>query len=462
MGNHQSAPNTVPLDRTQISLIQLTWPILVENLLRISLASVDVFMLSFYSGKAVAAVGLINQFVFFLQLLYLMVANGAGILISQHLGARQEKEAGLISLGSISLSIAFAAVLSVAMFFSADAILRLYKLDNEVHHFAWQFLAIYSLGSIFTALSMVQGAILRMHGHTREPMVVSIIANIINVVGNYLFIFGPFGIPVLGVVGVALSTVFSQAVSCIILSFRIRARRDIGLPFRQIFSVPRRVYGKILSVGIPTAGENLSYNIGQIVIMRIIAGLGTDALTATAYALALLRFVFMTSVSIGTATQIKVGYLVGAGLFDRAYKKVFRYFGTGFILSILFMAALFIAQKPVLHLFTQNTAILQMIAAIFVVSIALEPGRNFNVIIIPALKGAGDVRFPVYMGMVFMWGIGVFFSYLFGSVFGLGLTGVWVALTLDEWIRGIVMLFRWRSNRWRTKALVSPSTVTDS
>ena len=109
------AEATPPIDRTKIRLLHLTWPIFVENVLRISLASVDVFMLSFYSEKAVAAVGLINQFVFFMQLLYLMVAVGASILISQNLGARREKEAGQIALGSISLGIMFAALLSVTM-----------------------------------------------------------------------------------------------------------------------------------------------------------------------------------------------------------------------------------------------------------------------------------------------------------------------------------------------------------
>jgi putative MATE family efflux protein len=442
-------------DRTRIPLFQLTWPILIENLLRISLSSVDVLMLSFYSDKAVAAVGLINQFVFFIQLLYIIVATGASILISQYLGACQARSADRIALGSITLVLAFALVLSLAIFFSADAVIALYHLDPEVHRFAWEFMAVYSLGSVFTALSIVQSSILRAHGHTRAPMVISIIANIINVIGNYLFIFGPFGIPVLGVVGVALSTVFSQAVSCVILAFRTRIYHDINLPLKKLFSVSRATYRQILNVGVPTVGENLSYNIGQIIIMRIIAGIGTDALTATAYSLTLLRFVFMASISIGMGTQIKVGYLVGAGLFEAAYRKVYRYFSAGMVLSIVLMSLLFLVQAPILQFFTKDATVLRLIAAVFIVSLLLEPGRNFNVIIIPALKGAGDVRFPVVIGILFMWGIGVLFSYVFGHTFGWGLTGVWIALTCDEWIRGCIMLFRWRSGRWRNKRLIA-------
>jgi putative MATE family efflux protein len=440
---------------TEIPLFRLSWPIWVENILRVTLSSVDVLMLSFYSQKAVAAMGIILQFVFFIQLLYLMVATGASILISQNLGAGRPKVAGQTALGSIVLATAFSAVLSIVMFLTADRSIGMYKLDPEVHRFAWQFLAVYSLGSVFVALAMVQSAILRAHGHSREPMAVNVIGNLINVFGNYLFIFGPFGIPVLGVFGVALATVFSQAVACAIMAQRIRKFRDIELPLRSIFKVPTAVYRDILKVGVPTAGENLSYTIGQLLIMKIIAGFGTSALTATSYALTILRYVFITSVSIGMGTQIKIGYLVGAGMFDMAYRKVYRYFFTGFALSIGLVSLLFMAQTPVLHLFTNDATVLRLIAAVFVVSLVLEPGRNFNVIIIPALKGSGDVRFPVYMGMLFMWGIGVVFSYVFGQVCGWGLVGVWIALTCDEWIRGTVMLLRWRSGAWRNKRLVA-------
>ncbi|HEX7511216.1 MAG TPA: MATE family efflux transporter, partial [Chitinivibrionales bacterium] len=355
------------------------------------------------------------------------------------------------------LAVIFAIVLSIVMSISANKIVGLYKLDAQVHRFAWQFLFIYSLGSITTSLGMVQSAILRAHGHSREPMVVNIVANIINVFGNYLFIFGPLGIPKLGVVGVAMSTVFSQAIACLVLAMRIRAHHDIELPLRDITRVPRRVYKQILAVGVPTAGENLSYTIGQILIMRIISSMGTEAMTAFVYAMTILRYVFMVSVSIGNGTQIKVGYWVGAGMHDTAYKKVLKYFSMGFCISVLLVAIVFAAQKPLLNILTHNPNIVQLLAGVFVISLILEPGRNFNVIIIPGLKGAGDVRYPVYMGMLLMWGIGVVLSYVLGIGLHWGLVGVWIGLTCDEWRRGVIMLFRWKSGRWRSKALVSAS-----
>ncbi len=450
--------NRTQFDRTSMSLVKLTWPIFIENLLRVSLSSVDVFMLSFYNEKAVAAVGLVGQLVFFVQLLYFMVAIGSSILIAQNLGAHKTRHAGQIALGSIALASCFAVGLSVIMCLCADPVLRCYKLDPQVHTYAWQFLFIYSAGSLFTALCIVQGVILRSHGHTREPMVVNALANVINVIGNALFIFGPFGIPKLGVVGVALSTVLSQVFVCIALAFRLRSHHDIELPLREIRRVPFTVYRQILSVGVPTVGENLSYTIGQIIILRMVSSMGTDALAAFVYSMTILRFVHTTSISIGNGTQIKVGYYVGAGRPDDAYHRVYRYFLTGFFLSLLLVVLVNIFQGPLMALLTKNPAVIRLAAGIFLVSLALEPGRNFNVIIIPALKGAGDVRFPVYMGMIFMWGIGVLFAYVFGIALGWGLPGVWIALAGDEWVRGTIMLFRWKNGRWRDKALVQPAT----
>ncbi|MBN1601914.1 MAG: MATE family efflux transporter [Chitinispirillaceae bacterium] len=453
--------NTSPATtaKHELSIFKLTWPIWIENMLRVALSSADVFMLSFYSEKAVAAVGLINQFVFFIQILFLMIVFGSSILISQHLGARKKEEAAVFALGSISLCVIFAIVLTAVVCSQAGNILHFYTLEADVHRYAFQFLTIYSAGSVFTALSMILGTILRAHGYSKVPMIISVIANILNVTGNYCALFSPFGLPVTGVVGVAVSTVFSQFASFVILAVIVWKHHDIHIPFRKVFSIPWTVYKKILSIGVPTAGENLSYNIGQIVIMKIIASLGTDAMTASVYTLTILRFVFISSISIGNGTQIKVGHLVGAKKYNEAHRKVFRYFYVGALISLVLVVAVFFAREPIIHIFTKNDSVFQLISTLLLIAMIHEPGRNFNIIIIPALKGAGDIKFPVLAGMIFMWGIGVLFSWILGIKFGLGLAGIWIALTSDEWIRGLVMYGRWKNGKWRSKSLVTEVSV---
>jgi putative MATE family efflux protein len=441
-------------ERANMPLAALAIPMYLENLLRTALSSVDVFMVATYSEKAVAAVGLINQFSFFLILLYLMVGSGASTLIAQYLGAHKTREAGDAGIASFVLGTGFAIVLSLGTVFGAHGILGLYTLEPEVYTFAWQYLVIYGAGSVFVAFNIVQGTILRAFGHPRDTMWANMIANVCNVIGNAIALYGPFGLPVTGVVGVAVSTVVSQIIACVILAVMIKIRRDIVLPWKDLFRIPAPMYKKLLYIGVPTAGENVAYSLMQIVIMGFIAKVGTAAMNAHVYTYTILRFVFMPAISIGSAGQIKVGYLVGARRFDSAEKKVWGYFLLAAAISMGLMTILWFIRYPVIRFFTKDMAVIAMVSTLFLISFLRESGRISNIIIIPALKGSGDVIFPVVCGMIFMWLVGVGGAWLLGLHWGLGLAGIWIAIAADEWLRGIVIAIRWKSGAWKSKSLV--------
>lgn len=438
-------------------ILQLVGPILIENFLRISLMSVDVFMLSRYSSKAAAAVGLINQFAFFIQLLYQVVALGASIVIAQSLGAGKRADAGRTGVAGMALVTAFALALSLVSVVEAEPVLRLYSLEPEVYSYAWQFLVIYGGGSFFMALNIVQGAVLRSYGYARDPMYVNIGANAFNILGNALVLFGPFGFPVLGAAGVASATVISQALACLVLAIRMGKRPDIGLPYRDIARMPRGTYKRILAVGAPTAGENLAYNVGQIVIMGFVALMGTDSMTAFVYDVTLIRFIFISGVSIGSGALIRTGFLVGAGRQDQAQGEVFRYYAAGASIALVLACVFNLLKGPLIAVFEPNAGTSELIASVLLLAILYEPGRCFNTIIVPSLKGAGDVKFPMLAGMAVMWGVGVAGAYLLGIVLRMGLVGVLLAMAADEWTRGLIMTWRWKSGAWKAKALVASS-----
>jgi len=441
-------------DRTRVPLLKLAWPIFVENLLRTSLMSVDTFMLSRYSQKAVAAMSLVNQFAFFIQLLYMMAAIGASIVISQSLGAGNRRQAGLAGVGSLALIVGLSVLVSAGVALAARPILGLYQLDPEVDLYGRQFLTIYGGLSFFMAFNIGQASILRAWGHARDPMLVNITALILTVTGNAFCLFGLFGFPVLGVAGVAGSTVASQAVACGLYALILRRRREIELPYREVRRIPASVYRSVIAVGVPTAGENVSYNVSQIVILSMVARMGTESLAAYGILISVLRYVFMPGVSIGSAGQIKVGYFVGAGRPDEAKGRVYRYFATGFLISLVAVLGIYAARRPIIGLFSSSESLVTLAATVLLVAVVHEPARNFNTIINPALKGSGDVRFPVALAIVGTWCVGTFGAWLLGIRLGLGLKGAWIAMCADEWCRGIVMTLRWRSGAWKGKALV--------
>ncbi|RFA36252.1 hypothetical protein CAI16_05540 [Virgibacillus dokdonensis] len=263
----------------RFTLFGLTWPIFIEIFLHMLMGNADTLMLSQYSDKAVAAVGVSNQVLSVVIVMFGFVAQGAAILISQNLGARNNQQAGEISVLSINLNLLFSLFLSVVLFFGAQYILHFMDLPQEIMSEASGYMQIVG-GLIFIqALIMTLGAILRSYGYTKDTMNVTIGMNILNVIGNYFVIFGSFGFPVLGVEGVAYSTAISRFLGVIVLFYLFLKRNQGEIQVAYFFRFPKSYVKRLLQIGIPSAGEQISYNASQMVITYFVAQLGTPNCT---------------------------------------------------------------------------------------------------------------------------------------------------------------------------------------
>ncbi|EOB3569039.1 MATE family efflux transporter [Vibrio vulnificus] len=431
----------------RMSIVTLAWPILVEILLRTALGTSDVFMLSGYSDKAVSAVGVITQLTFFLIIVSTFVSSGTGILIAQYNGAGRDQDATHVGVASIALSSVIGVILSVLAVLGATHLLPYYGLEAQVEQYAQEYLLISGAMTFNVTIGIVFTTILRSHGYSRSPMTVNLISGVLNIIGNYIALYQPFGLPVYGVQGVAIATVASQVIGTTILGVLLW-RSSIDLPMRSLTQVPSAVYKKILKIGGMNAGEVLSYNMAQITIVYFVVQMGTSSLAAFTYAQNIARFSFAFALAIGQATQIQTGYYIGKGWIENITKRVQIYFLVGFASSVTVASTIYFMRDAILTLFTQQPEILMLAGSLVMGSIVLEAGRVFNLIFISALKGAGDIKFPVQMGILSMWGLGVVFSYLLGIHWGYGVFGAWMAIALDEWFRGLIMVRRWRSQVW--------------
>ncbi|MCK6262472.1 MATE family efflux transporter [Vibrio sp. ZSDE26] len=431
----------------RMSIIALTWPIFIEILLRTALNTSDVFMLSGYSDKAVSAVGVIGQISFFLIIVSTMISSGTGILIAQYNGSSRTQDSSYVGVASILLSVILGIALSIMAVLGAHYFLPLYGLEAQVEQYGYEYLVISGAMTFNLTIGIVLATILRSHGYSRSPMVINMIAGVINVIGNYIALYQPFGLPVYGVEGVAVATVISQVIATIMMWLTLK-KTDIELPFTQFRTIPKDIYRKILTIGGMNAGEVLSYNMAQMAIVYFIVQMGTSSLAAFTYAQNIARLAFAFSLALGQATQIQTGYYIGKGWTDEILLRVQKYFVAGFLTSVLLMIAIYFVRFELINLFTQQPEIVVLTASLLAGSILLEAGRVFNLIFISALKAAGDIKFPVQMGILSMWGIGVGMSYLFGVHWGYGVLGAWMAIALDEWFRGVIMARRWRRKEW--------------
>lgn len=435
-------------EKSHPSLFALTWPIFIEISLYMLMGSADTLMLSQYSDNSVAAVGVSNQLLNLLIVMFSFITTGTTIVIAQLLGASRKQEATQVAYVSLGTNFLISFVISLLMFVLAVPILHMMGLSSELMPDATVFLQIVGLLSFIQALIMTYSAILKSYGFTRDTMYVTIGMNLLNVAGNYLVIFGPFGFPVLGVMGVALSTSFARLIGLTAMILIVQHRIGLRFSFKRMFYIQRTHLKKLLKIGIPSAGEQLSYNGSQMIITLFITFMGTQALAAKVYTQNLMMFIMLFGAAISQGTQILIGRLIGAKEFDAAYRRCMKSLYWAIAISLLSSTALSLSSTHLLTFFTSNSEIIQIASLLLILTIILEPGRSFNMVIINSLRAAGDAKFPVYMAMISMWGIGLPIAYLLGIQLEMGLIGVWISFIVDEWVRGIFMYRRWRSRVW--------------
>jgi Na+-driven multidrug efflux pump len=182
--------------------------------------------------------------------------------------------------------------------------------------------------------------------------------------------------------------------------------------------------------------------------------IGTEALTAKVYTQNVMMFIMLFSVAISQGTQILIGHMIGAKNYENAYKRCIKSLRIAIVISTGAAIIVSFFSHEILSIFTTNPDILKVGGTLIFLTILLEPGRAINLVVINSLRATGDVKFPVYMGILSMWGVSVTISYVLGIHLGLGLVGIWISFIADEWLRGIIMLFRWRSRAWINKTFI--------
>lgn len=437
----------------RLGLFTLPWPIFVEQLLRLMLGYVSVFMLGHYSDEAVAATGVANQILAISVIFYGFLTVGVQIVVAQLLGAGRFRRVERVITNGLVVAFQIGVAMSLVFVIFGDAFLRLLGLSDALVAVGSPFIRIIGGISVIIALYSSILPILRTHGFVRQAMLVPITVSVINVAFNYLFLYGKLSFLGLGVTGVGIAVCLANAVGMMMSVWMLR--KYIGYVFRweKLKHCSRKMLGAILRYGLPSAGENLSYAGSQLVVTAIIAYLGTEALTTKVYASTISQFVALFAISIGQASQIIIGRAVGAREIDAAYLQGVKSWRLGLLVALAISVVIYLFAEPIMQLFTSNQQIIALTKRLFLFSILLELGRATNIIVISSLNATGDVRFPFICGIIVMWIVSLPFSWLLGLHLGLGLVGVWLAYIIDEGLRAMLMFRRWRSRVWTTKSV---------
>ena len=439
----------------QLKLFNLAWPIFIETALFMLLGFVDVFVLSRYDDLAASAVGTANQAVSIVTIVFTVISGASAVLISQYLGAEKRENASRIAALSLTINFIFGIVISLGLVLFNRQILSFIGAKGQLLELSGQYLSIVGGFIFLQAVLSNASVIIRNHGLTKITMYVTVGMNIVNTGLDVLFVLGLLGFPKLGVTGVAIATTFSRIAGMIVLGIILFTKVEKPSIFKLLKPFPKDDLKDIFKIGIPSALETFLYNLSQLVITSLVLNFLTEAeLITKTYVQNITMFFYLFAVAIAQASQIITGHLVGAKKTDEAYRRGFRSYSFALAIAAGICVIGVILRSQLMGIFTADEAVITMGANILLINTVLEFGRTTNLVLIACLRGSGDVYFPTFCAIFSNWLISVLGSYLLAVVFGMGIYGLWIALAADECIRGIMMILRWKSGKWKTKRVV--------
>ena len=442
------------------TLWRLSWPAIIEQILTTMVSYVDTAMVGVLGAAGTAAVSVNAAPIWLANGLLMGVGVGYSVQVSNAIGAEDDERARRIIRQGVLAAIVVG-LLGLLIYQSlAGLIPRWLGAEPEVLPHAVAYLRFYTMAMPFMAAGQIFSAILRCMGNTRAPLYFNTAANLLNIVLNFLLIYPTrpavlFGAQItipgagLGAAGAAIASAAALTTAGIAL-LRIGTRQ--GERFRVHLREGLRPDGAIIRqavrLGLPSAVERATINLGQIATTAVVASLGTVALAANQIAVTAEGLCYLPAYGISYAGIALVGQAVGAGSREDA-----RAYGTlaaklGFVAAIGTASALFLLAPPLAGLFNSDPRVVEQAALMLRIVAFCEPFFALSIILSGTLRGAHDVRLPMVVGLVCMWGIRVPLAPVLVYFAGFGLAGVWLAMDVDLIVRGLLCALRWRSGKW--------------
>lgn len=437
------------------ALVTLTIPIVFDALLSIVAGMVDSAMVSSAGEAAVSAVSLIDALNLLFIAVFSAIAVGGSVVTAQYVGSRNYQKASVSANQLIYASTAIATVFMAVLLCLRVPLLRLIygSIEADVFENADVYFFYTLLGYPFFAIGASSSAVLRAMGKNRSAVVITILSNLLNVVGNAVLIYGFH----LGVAGAAISTSFSRVVYAVlglVLAHKksLPARFEKLLKFRLDLDVMRRV----LNIGLANGLENGLFHIGKILISSLVSSFGTVAIAANSVASTINNIGWTVVSAFGTVLLTVVGQCIGAGAQDQARQYTKKFLSVGTVVMLTLFGSIFLLRRQLVALFDFGPEALEASAYYTGACALLAIGSLYSFSFVPmnAFRAAGDVRYAVTLSVTSMFAFRVGLCYLLCTLFPVGLMGVYIGMWADWAFRSVLNIIRYRSGKWLRKQLI--------
>lgn len=433
-------------------LFTISLPIIVSNLLQSVLEIVDMYFVGRLGAEAIAGVAMSMTLMLVLVTFVIGLVTATTAFIARHYGAEEFDAIGAIIQHSLYIGLAFSLLLAICgIFFSAD-LLFLLGADATVTAVGAPYLMILFLGS-FTMIELwIVITSFQSCGNAVTPMIIMIGVNILNIILNPVLIFGIGGFPAFGVAGSALATILSRGIG-LVISLVLLLHYAPKLRFPKTLGIDFSLIRRILGVAIPNSIQSGLRSGTFLVMMAFVAFYGTAAISGYGIAERLELIALMPGFAIATATAVIVGQNLGAKQPGRAEE--------GVKLSLMFYGALMLVISAGYYVFAEQllwffdpTGVSEAIGVSYFHAVApFYVIMAASIILSFALNGAGDTKKPMYATLFSMVLVQIPLAYILPHLFGMGITGIWIAVITGIVIQAMLLGYMFRQGNWKTTAL---------
>lgn len=434
------------LNRT---LLALAAPAIIEYFLFSMVFFVDTLIVGWLRNEAfLAAAALSRMAMFFINAPYIALSISAASIVSRAWGERDRRTACRYTALSLLIAFSTAAGIATLGILCSHGIIKLLGGSPEVVRLGSGYLKILLLSCIFGQIIFTSNGIHRSKGDTMRAMWISILMNLINVFASIMLAFG-IGAPRLGFYGVAWGTVIARTTGSLVSISWLFSARGIGLRPHHFLSISKVMLSRLWYLTAPALAERVANTGAYLVFMRVVAAMGTTILAAHQLTLQMESFCYMPAWGLAIAASTIVGQAIGAELEHIAEIAVRRLLITAGLsmglLSILFA----LTGSHLVRVFGATPDVLTLSGLALRISALELPFLAFTFVFIGALRGAGDTKTPLFVGLFCTLLIRLPAVWLLSFVMGLGLAGVWLATAADWFIRTFALLYFFRKGVWK-------------
>lgn len=430
--------------------LKLYIPIALETLCYMLAGMVDTIMLSSVGDNAVGAVGTANTYISVFIIMFSVVSSGMIAVMTQYIGANRVGVAYQAKRLGAVFNLGVGIVLAVFLSVFSEWILEAVGVAPLLMDYAKTYLRIVGGFCFLNALIPIFSSYLRAFGHTREPLIASLLSNAVNLGLNALFLFGLHW----GVAGVAIATVISRALNLVIIAVASKLLIKAGEDPERLKN--SEVFVQIIKVGLPSALETALYNVAMTLTIRFLNQMDEAGLnvTARAYASQIANFSFCAGAALAQANAIMTGWRIGEGDYEACDRGTKKAACIGICVAAGLEAIFALSADYLIRLFTDDPEMIALVAKLLAIDIILEVGRATNLVFGQALKTSGDALFTTIIAVVFMYVCMVGGTWFFGIHLGLMAVGAYIGLAGDECVRAVCMFLRWQSGKWKAKGFI--------